>query len=348
MMKLAHVWSPLLLLFIQSLFPANNAFTLAPSIASQYSLSTSTSLPFPTATLSNVDTQSLLTSSWSLSQGRIQDGSSNLAFVPDPFPNFTFPSDTSGSSPNNSSPVLQVTYLNGGFGSTKSGSQMESLWNSSTGFQTMLLSYEVAFDVSFPFVKGGKLPGLRGGPQNTCSGGDLSNGTCFSTRLMWRTNGAGEVYAYMLTPGNMCVRTNFICNSDFGISISRGAFTFKKDGWNRISMLVRLNSSPNTANGLVQLYFDDTQVISQPNLQFSNTQGLTIGGLFFSTFFGGNDPSWAPSSDTHTYFRNVQLWGSFSPSNLTATSDGVTAFSVSWSAGITLLVVYLVQWVGVF
>lgn len=42
--------------------------------------------------------------------------------------------------------------------------------------------------------KGGKLPGLRGGPENHgCSGGDATNGTtCFSTRLMWRSNGSGE------------------------------------------------------------------------------------------------------------------------------------------------------------
>jgi len=281
-MKSSLLWISVLSLFFKSLFAANNPFTPAPSIASQYSLSTSTSLPFPTATLSNSETQSLLTSSWSLSKGRIQDGSSNVAFVADPFPNFTFPS---GSSSNTSSPVLQVTYLSGGFGSTQSGSQMVSLWNSSTGFQTMLLSYEVAFDTSFPFVQGGKLPGLRGGPQNTCSGGDLSNGTCFSTRLMWRTNGAGEVYAYMLTPGNMCAQSNFTCNTDFGVSISRGAFAFKSGGWNRISMLVQLNSAPNTANGLVQLYFNDVQVISQANLQFSNTSGLTIGGLFFLDIF---------------------------------------------------------------
>jgi hypothetical protein len=191
-MKLIRVWTPLLSLFVESVFTANNAFTPAVSIASQYFLSTSTSLPFPTTTLSNSNTRTLLSSSWSLSKGRIQDGSSNVAFVADPFPNFTFPSDSSGSTTNKSSTVLQVTYPSGGFGSTQSGSQMVSLWNSSSGFQTMLLSYEVAFDASFPFVQGGKLPGLRGGPQDTCSGGDQSNGTCFSTRLMWRKNGAGE------------------------------------------------------------------------------------------------------------------------------------------------------------
>lgn len=42
--------------------------------------------------------------------------------------------------------------------------------------------------------RGGKLPGLRGGPDaRGCSGGSASDGErCFSTRLMWRTGGAGE------------------------------------------------------------------------------------------------------------------------------------------------------------
>lgn len=31
----------------------------------------------------------------------------------------------------------------------------------------------------------------------------------------------------MLTPNNLCSDTDLICNSDFGISINRGAFTFK-------------------------------------------------------------------------------------------------------------------------
>lgn len=53
--------------------------------------------------------------------------------------------------------------------------------------------------------KGGKLPGLRGGPENHgCSGGNATDGTtCFSTRLMWRSDGSGEgmrVFALYISP----------------------------------------------------------------------------------------------------------------------------------------------------
>ena len=162
------------------------------SVASQYSLSTSTTIPFPTATLDSSDSQSFITSNWGLSKGRIQNGASNLVFVADPFPNSPPP----GGNSSTSGPVLQVRYPAGSYqDSNNGGAQMYALWNSSgSAFQSMMISYEVAFDSGFDWVKGGKLPGLRGGPDpNNCSGGNQANGTnCFSSRLMWRTNGAGE------------------------------------------------------------------------------------------------------------------------------------------------------------
>lgn len=71
---------------------------------------------------------------------------------------------------------------------------MYALWNTSGDpWESMMVSYEVAFDKGFEWVKGGKLPGLRGGSPNGCSGGNQADGTsCFSTRMMWRTSGQGE------------------------------------------------------------------------------------------------------------------------------------------------------------
>ncbi len=50
------------------------------------------------------------------------------------------------------------------------------------------------FPTGFNFVKGGKLPGLYGG-KASCTGGDPAV-DCFSTRLMWRAEGQGELYLY--------------------------------------------------------------------------------------------------------------------------------------------------------
>ena len=52
--------------------------------------------------------------------------------------------------------------------------------------------YSVFFPANFDWVLAGKLPGLYGG-HTGCSGGNAAL-DCFSTRLMWRQNGAGELY----------------------------------------------------------------------------------------------------------------------------------------------------------
>lgn len=147
--------------------------------------------------------KSLIVSQWSLSKGRIQDGPKNLAFVKDPFPNAT-PLGVNGSRSNTS--VLEVTYPAGSFSHDTGGAQLYNLWNTTDGsaFQSMVVSYEVAFDSGFDWVKGGKLPGLRGGPNATgCSGGNEPSGAdCFSTRLMWRKGGDGEGWDIPPRPGD--------------------------------------------------------------------------------------------------------------------------------------------------
>ncbi|KAF9071764.1 hypothetical protein BDP27DRAFT_1291300 [Rhodocollybia butyracea] len=315
------------LVFVFSfLFSSIIALQASPAaLAAQFSLSTSTVLPFPTATLSSSDTQSLLVSQWSLSKGHIQSEPNDLAFVADPFSNSS-----------SSSPVLQVTYAAGSFSHGTGGSQFENLWNTSDGSssQSMLLSYEVSFDEGFDWVLGGKLPGLRGGPDSTgCSGGKEPTGLdCFSARLMWRPGGAGEVYAYIPTSTAFCEEPSIICNSDFGISVSRGSFTFVSGVWNRIALLVQLNDPVTTANGNLQLYFNDQQVISRQDINFRRGSAVDANGFYFSTFFGGSDNTWATPTTTHTYYRNIQLWGGAKPSNSTATSANSTVNLTAKSA----------------
>ncbi|KAJ7462323.1 polysaccharide lyase family 14 protein [Mycena galericulata] len=316
------------------------------SLAAQFSLTTSTTLPFPTATQSSNDAQSVLLSGWGLSKGRIQDGGDDLSFVDDPFPNSPAPGSTSSST----GPVLQVTYPAGSFSNNTGGAQFINLWNTtqSGGFQSMLLSYEVAFDAGFDWVKGGKLPGLRGGSNATgCSGGEESNGIdCFSARIMWRTNGEGEVYAYIPSPNNLCSEKTIICNSDFGISISRGSFTFASGQWNLVTLLVQMNNPPNVANGNIEVYFNGVQALAQQDLQIRASSNVTAGGLYFSTFFGGSDSSWATPNTTHTYFRNMELWGGNSPSILTGSKVTSAATVQSVQSPISVFATLLVAMFG--
>ena len=180
------------LLFVAPAALAGSA--TADDLAAAYSLTVSTTLPFPTSTLSSSGANDFVISSWDLNNNKVQNQPSDLAFVPDPFP----PSSSSSTS-NTSRPVMQVTYGSGSFGGNDGGVQLFSLFNGSISPQTMLLTYDVAFDEGFQFVQGGKLPGLRGGPDTQgCEGGSQANGTnCWSTRLMWRTAGAGEGVSFI-------------------------------------------------------------------------------------------------------------------------------------------------------
>ncbi|KAF9275745.1 hypothetical protein BGZ74_003860 [Mortierella antarctica] len=61
------------------------------------------------------------------------------------------------------------------------------------------LEFQMLFQPGFQWVKGGKLPGILSGSEQGCNAGCSGGGSaenCFSTRLMWRANGEGELYLY--------------------------------------------------------------------------------------------------------------------------------------------------------
>ncbi len=155
------------------------------------------------------------------------------------------------------------------------------------------LSYYLRFSDNFDYVKGGKLPGLFGGRGN--SGGNIPDGTDgFSTRFMWRRNGDGEVYAYLPS------------SAEDGTSIGRGNWRFQPGKWYRLEQEVRLNQ-PGKNNGRVRVWVDGRQVLDQQGLTFRTVNQLKIEGIFFSTFFGGGNPSWATPNDVYVDFADFSV-----------------------------------------
>ena len=159
------------------------------------------------------------------------------------------------------------------------------------------LRYYVRFPDEFDFVKGGKLPGLYGG---TVTGGrrtpDGTDG--FSTRLMWRRSGVGEVYAYLATSRGM------------GTSIGRGSWRFRPGEWHLIEQEVVLND-PGRRDGRIRVWLDEREVLSQADVEFRTANELKIEGVFFSTFFGGSDASWATPTDTTIDFADFEVSKSY-------------------------------------
>lgn len=150
------------------------------------------------------------------------------------------------------------------------------------------LRYYVRFAEGFDFVKGGKLPGLYGGVGAT--GGKVPDGESgFSTRFMWRAKGAGEVYAYLPT------------SKEHGTSLGRGKWRFAPGKWHLIEQAVNLNT-PDRKDGRIRVWFDEKLVLDEQELVFRTTDKLKVEGILFSTFFGGDDASWATPEATHTDF----------------------------------------------
>jgi hypothetical protein len=197
---------------------------------------------------------------------------------------------------------LRVKYFQGGAspsasrraGVKEGGAQLLSQLPSGPA-DKLFLRYYVRFPADFDFVKGGKLPGFYGG-QNI-SGGHIPDGSDgFSTRFMWRSEGQGEVYVYMPS------------STKFGTSLGRGSFRFTPGKWHCLEQELDLNT-PGQADGQVRVWLDSEAVFEQQRLFFRSVGTLQIEGVFFSTFFGGGDPSWAPPHDTHADFAAFATGG---------------------------------------
>jgi len=156
------------------------------------------------------------------------------------------------------------------------------------------LSYQLRVPTGFDYVRGGKLPGLYGGQAP--SGGEAVDGhSGFSVRLMWRSGGQLEAYAY-------------VANAPSGryASIARGAASLRSDAWLKLSEEIILND-PDRDNGLLRLWVEGQLVLERRDLAFRRDASLRIDGLMFSSFFGGNDPSWASPRDQELRFREFSL-----------------------------------------
>jgi len=168
-------------------------------------------------------------------------------------------------------------------------------------FEELYISYDVKFSDDFDFVRGGKLPGLCGynvtqDPREGCNtGGGFPTGyDGWSARGMWREDGQLENYVYHAD--------QFYEYGDdeyWSASAERGK-------WHTFQHRIVLNTV-GEANGIVEAWFDGVKVLSSNTMLYRKTADIGINLFYFSTFYGGADPSWAPTSDQYIYFDNFRI-----------------------------------------
>ncbi|BEJ14905.1 hypothetical protein CspHIS471_0406720 [Cutaneotrichosporon sp. HIS471] len=191
-----------------------------------------------------------------------------------------------------------------------------------TAARTASFTYTVKFQDGFDWKLGGKLPGWYGGDSadagKHCTG-HAGSSSCFTSRLMWRSGGVGEVYnyywgskqAYCTDPSTYKVgKSEVICHPGSGDSLGRGAFNFEAGKAVTITNTVTLNTmngnSPNE-DGSQVIVVDGVKVIEANKLVLRHHDAGRIRGLFFSTFFGGSGGSWASPKEQEVTFSDISV-----------------------------------------
>ncbi len=191
--------------------------------------------------------------------------------------------------------VLAVFYPAGKVGPVEGGAE----WRTYIGsYEEVILSYRVRFRKGFDFVRGGKLPGLCGG-RELVTGGKVADGANgWSVRLMW--NGGGKAKAYAYFPGK---------HSQWGEAYTfdhNGVKHFQPGKWHKIKIRVKMNT-PGEENGVLQCWLDGELVIDLRDMVYRTATSLKINFFHFSTFFGGNDVSWAPEKTEAVFFDEFRI-----------------------------------------
>jgi len=106
---------------------------------------------------------------------------------------------------------------------------------------------------------------------------------------MWRPGGAAVQYVYYPEKVNTC-------GDDFAYAVGATAISFSPGVWHTVEHHVRMNNA-GQHDGVLEAWFDGQQVLSNSAFLY-RIVGATFGidTLYFSTFFGGSDTTWAPAA----------------------------------------------------
>lgn len=199
---------------------------------------------------------------------------------------------------------LRIRYPKGSIAPSSTGQPIGGLGFYSAGnlpknSQAVCLRYRLKFTSDFDFRKGGKLPGLYGGANPPSGGARPKGDDGFTVRLMWRKDGAGEIYLYApnMKPDS----------ANGGMQLGTGKFAFPRDAWTDIQLETVLNT-PGHSDGVIRLWINETPAIFVKGVRFRQSAKLPISGLMFSTFFGGHDAGFEARKTEYAEFAVFRLF----------------------------------------
>ena len=167
---------------------------------------------------------------------------------------------------------------------------------------TVELNYTVEFSPGFDWVKGGKLPGLCGGPKSVTGGTPANGMNGFSVRLMWRADGRGEAYAYHMNQPKKYGQS-FPFPSRFRFPMAEPV---------NVRLRVSMNT-PGRRNGKLDVWVQTRQpkeyqhVVSRTDMAWRAVAKFGIDSVLFETFHGGGDKSWAPRKSSFALFSGISV-----------------------------------------
>lgn len=193
---------------------------------------------------------------------------------------------------------LRVGFMPGEIGPEKGGVGWR--WPIGT-HEAAELRYTQRFGPDFDFVKGGKLPGLCGGPENVSGGQPADGANGFSARLMWRREGRGEAYVYHKNQPDR-YGESFAFPADFRF------LTGQPIG---VRLAVWMNT-PGRRDGRLRVWITlpkqaERAVVVRDDLEWRSAATFGVDGVYFDAFHGGGDASWAPTRACHADFGEIQV-----------------------------------------
>jgi hypothetical protein len=189
---------------------------------------------------------------------------------------------------------LRVRYPQGSVGPSEGGAQF--MVKIAPARDEVFCSYRVRFAADFGFVRGGKLPGLVGGSHPT---GGRPRNDGWSARMMWRKGGAAVQYLYFPQQ-----------TTTYGVDLpyvnGGSELRFRPGTWHLVEHHIVMNT-PGRSDGILQAWLDGKLALDVHDRVWRLDDGVHIDAFYFSTFFGGNDPSWGASRDETIDFDDFVL-----------------------------------------